>query len=52
MLQELRKELEAIRLWCAADFPCTTETELDAVAHRILRMAEIKRKIREIAERN
>ena len=52
MLQELRKELEAIRQWNEADFTCSTEVELDAVANRILRMAEIKRKLRELAERN
>ena len=52
VLQELRKELEAIRQWNEADFTCSTEVELDAVANRILRMAEIKRKLRELAERN
>ena len=51
MLQ-LRKELVALIQWEAEDFPCVTQTEIDAVAHRILRMAELLKRIREITERN
>ena len=49
---ELRQELMAIRRWELANFTCSTQTEIDAVAHRILRMAELLRRVREIAERN
>jgi hypothetical protein len=34
------------------DFPGVTQTEIDAVAHRIIRMAELLRRMRQIAERN
>ena len=51
MLQ-LRKELVALIEWEAEDFPCVTQTEIDAVAHRIVRMAELLKWMREIAERN
>ena len=50
MLQ-LRKELAALVKWEAEDF-CGTQTEIDAVAHRIIRMAELLKRMREIAERN
>jgi len=49
---ELRKELRALIAWEEAGFACLTQTEIDAVAHRILRMAEIIHKIREIADLN
>lgn len=40
MLQ-LRAELAALIEWEAEDFPCVTQTEIDAVVHRIVRMAEL-----------
>ena len=49
---ELRKKLIALIEWEAEDFPCVTETEIDVVAHRINRMAELLKRMREIAERN
>jgi HAMP domain-containing protein len=49
---ELRKELIALVEWEAEDFPCPTQTEIDAVAQRVLRMAELLKRMREIAERN
>ncbi len=51
MLQ-LRKELAALIEWGADDFECPTQTEIDAVAHRIIRMAELLKRMREIAEQN
>jgi len=58
VLQQLRNELAALKAWVAqkawdADgFACEQRTELDAIAHRIIRMAEILRKMRNIVERN
>lgn len=49
---ELRKELTALIHWEEADFENVTQTEIDAVANRIIRMAELLRRMREIAERN
>ena len=49
---ELRKELVSLVEWEAEDFPCLTQTEIDSVAHRIIRMAELLKRMREIAERN
>lgn len=49
---ELRKELVALIEGEEEDFPCLTQTEIDAVAHRIIRMAELLCLMREIAERN
>jgi hypothetical protein len=49
---ELREELVALIEWEAEDFPCVMQTEIDAVAHRIIRMAELLKRMREIAERN
>ena len=49
---ELRKELLALIDREAEDFPCATQTEIDAVAHRTLLMAELLKRMREIAERN
>jgi hypothetical protein len=46
---ELRKELVALIEWEAEDFPCVTQPEIDAVAHR---MAELLKRVREIVERN
>jgi len=51
MLQ-LRKELVALIQWEAEDFQCVRQIEIDAVAHRIVRMAELLKRMREIAERN
>lgn len=49
---ELRQELAALIDWEEADFESVTQPEIDAVAHRIIRMAELLRRMREIAERN
>lgn len=49
---ELRKELVALIEWEEADFECVTQTAIDAVAHRIIRMAELLRRMREIAHGN
>jgi hypothetical protein len=49
---ELRKELVSLAEWEAEDFPCVTQTEIDAVVHRIIRMAELLKRMWEIAERN
>ena len=49
---ELRQEFVALIEWEAEDFECVTQIEIDAVAHRIIRMAELLRRMREIAERN
>jgi hypothetical protein len=46
---ELRQELVSLVELEAADFPCVTQTEIDAVAHRIIRMAELLKRMREIA---
>jgi hypothetical protein len=51
-LLELRQELMAVRKWELANFTCSTQTEIDAVAHRILRVSELLRQVREIAQRN
>ena len=48
---ELRQELVSLLEWEEADFECPTQAELDAVALRILRMAELLRRMREISER-
>ena len=44
LMLELRQELAAQIEWEEADFECPTQTEIDAVAHRILRMAELLRR--------
>lgn len=49
---ELRRELAALIEWEAEDFECIRQTEIDAVANRAIRMAELLRRMREIAERN
>lgn len=49
---ELRQQLAALIEWEEADFECVTQTEIDAVAHRIIRMAELLKRMREIAQRN
>ena len=49
---ELWQELVSLKRWDDAGFECATQIEIDAVAHRILRVAELLRKVREIAERN
>jgi hypothetical protein len=49
---KLCAELVAIIEWESEDFSCVTQTEIDAVAHRILRMAELLKRMREIAKRN
>jgi hypothetical protein len=52
VLQQLRDELAVLKAWNAAEFACQDRTELDAVAHRIIRMAQIILEMRKIAERN
>ena len=49
---ELRAELAALIEWESEDFPCVAQTEIDAVAHRIIRVAELLSRMREIAQRN
>jgi hypothetical protein len=49
---ELRKEVMALTQCEAENFPCAAQPEIDAVAHRIIRMAELLKRMREIAERN
>ena len=49
---EVRAELVALIEWEKAAFPCTTQIETDAAKHRILRKAELLRRISQIAERN
>ena len=49
---ELGKELVTLIDWEAEDFPCVTRTEIDAVTHRITRIAELLRWTRQIAEPN
>lgn len=49
---ELRRELLALKRWEQAGFDCTTQTEIDALAHRIIRMGELIRKIRDLASQN
>jgi hypothetical protein len=49
---ELRKQLVSLVEWEAENFPCIMQTEIDAVAHRIIRMAELLKRMREIAEQN
>ena len=44
---ELRKELVALIEWETEDYPCVTQTEIDAVAHRIIRMAELLKRTRD-----
>lgn len=51
-MHELRLELEALKAWDDSCFDCHDQVELDAIGHRIIRMAELMRKIREIARRN
>jgi hypothetical protein len=48
----IRRELAALIAWNQAEFCSYSKTELDAIAIRILRMAELLRRMREIAERN
>jgi len=49
---ELREELVSLIEWENAGFECRTQAEIDAVAHRVLRMAELLRRMRGIAQRN
>jgi hypothetical protein len=49
---ELRQEIIFLRDLEHAGCPSSTQTEIGAVAHRILRMAELLRRVREIAQRN
>jgi hypothetical protein len=49
---ELRKELQTLIVWNYSASECHEQTQLDAVAHRIMRMAELIREIREITARN
>ena len=49
---EVRKELAALLAWDKAGFPCVTPTEVSAVGIRIVRMAELLRKARQIAAQN
>lgn len=49
---KLRKELVGLIKWEKAAFPCFTQIEIDATGHRVLRKAELFRRIHEIAERN
>lgn len=49
---ELREELVSMIKWEDADFECPRQTEIDAVAKRVLRMTDLLRKMREIAQRN
>ena len=51
-MREIRLELVALIAWGKADFPCVTQTEIDAIGHRILRMAELLRRVRQIAAQN
>jgi len=52
LVLELRKELMALIEWETEDFPCVTQTEIDAVAHRTILMAELLNRMREIAQQN
>ncbi len=52
LMLELRQELVALIEWEYADFGCITQTEIDAVAHRITRMAELLARMSDIAELN
>ena len=49
---ELRQELVVLVEWEESGFECPTQTEIDAVTPRILRMAELLRRMRAIAEWN
>ena len=49
---KLRRELAAIREWNQLPLVCDTRTELDAVGFRVIRMAEIIAKVKQIAEQN
>lgn len=49
---ELREELAALIAWNQSGFEYREQTEIDAIGHRIKRMSEIIRRIREIAEQN
>ena len=49
---ELRQELAALIEWEEADVECRRQTEIDAVAHRIIRMAELLAWMHQIAEQN
>ena len=48
----LRQEIISLRDLEHAEFPSNAQMESDAVAHRILRMAELLRQVREIAQGN
>ncbi len=52
LMLELRQELGALIEWEYADFGCITRTEIDAVAHRITRTAELLARMSEIAKLN
>lgn len=49
---ELRQELVDLIEWKDANVADVAQAEIDAVAQRIIRMAELLRRMREIAERN
>lgn len=49
---ELRQELSVLIQWDESAFEYREQAELDAIGHRIMRMAELISKIRELAERN
>jgi len=51
-LLKLREELAALKTWHVAGFNVRAETELDAVGHRIMRMAELIHTIQKIVELN
>jgi hypothetical protein len=48
-MSNIRKELAALIAWDEAGFPCVTRMEIEAVGIRIVRMAELLRKARQIA---
>ncbi len=49
---ELRQQLAALIEWKEVKIECVAQAEIDAVAQRIIRMAELLRRMREIAARN
>ncbi len=49
---ELRQELATLIGWEDVQTERPTQTEIDAVAARIIRMAQLLRHMREVAERN
>ena len=49
---ELRQELVELIEWKDVKVECVAQGEIDAVAQRIIRMAELLRRMREIAAQN